>query len=246
MESSQKTRLILVVCANVLLSATVALSIWSSADKAKDAKETTVASNSANTTSQIDDTKAAVDNTGSEAVETIEKFPVSKRNEVQKEARKEVGTNDPMKSLRTASTYAVKAMDDTGLTSDLFVSKKKPSSKMVSYPGFVPPPPPDPATAPPVQHVAPAPVAHFDAIPPTPERKMFGIKVTGIIGNRAMLLMRKEGMSRSEKPEVVCLAPGEQVRNINSLPVSVLSVDKDRVTLEVDGDRFVKTLPEIR
>lgn len=246
MESSQKTRLILVVCANVLLSATVAVAIWTNADKAKDAKETAVASDSASTTSSVAGVANSVgDASGTKATEVTDKFPVSKRDEVQKEARKEVGTNDPMKSLRTASTYAVKAMDDTGLTSDLFVSKKKPSSKMVSYAGFVPPPPPDPVAAAPVHHVA-APVARFEPIPHTSERKMFGIKVTGIIGNRAMLLMRKEGMSRSEKPEVVCLAPGEQVRNINSLPVSVLSVDKDRVTLEVDGDRFVKTLPEIR
>ncbi len=246
MESSQKTRLILVVCANVLLSATVALAIWTNADKAKDSSSVVADSTVGSEITKSENTAEAGSATKVASAQTVEadvRYPASKRNEVQKLARKDAGSDEPMKSIKTASSCVVRAMDDSGLTSDVFVSKKKPTGKMVSYPGFVPPPPPDPVAAAPVQRSHQ--VAQFDAVSHTPERK-FGIKVTGIIGNRAMLLMRKEGMSRNEKPEVVCLAPGEQVRNINNLPVSVLVVDKDSVTLEVNGDRFVKTLPEIR
>lgn len=259
MESSQKTRLVLVVCANVLLSAAVALVIWNGADKARDAKdpapsavETAAGTANANDSSSVAKIEQSAETSSDKgdltsSANSKDKFPSSDREQIRKSARREAGSNDPMRSIKTASAYTVSAMDDSGLTSEQLVSRKKASSKMVSYPGFVPPPPPDPV-GPPVSSVAhAAPVLRLDPVSHhAPERKMLGIKVTGIIGNKAMLLMRKEGMSRNERPEVVCLAPGEQVRNINNLPVSVLSVERDRVTLEVDGDRFIKTLPEIR
>lgn len=255
MESSQKTRLVLVVCANVLLSAAVALVIWNGADKARDLKDPAPSAAVAPAGTKDASSVAKLEQPGetssvkgdpTSSASNKDKFPSSDREQVRKSARREAGSNDPMRSIKTATAYTVAAMDDSGLTSEQLVSRKKASSKMVSYPGFVPPPPPDPV-GPPVSAAHAAPVLRLDPVSHhAPERKMLGIKVTGIIGNKAMLLMRKEGMSRNEKPEVVCLAPGEQVRNINNMPVSVLSVERDRVTLEVDGDRFIKTLPEIR
>lgn len=79
-----------------------------------------------------------------------------------------------------------------------------------------------------------------------PPSKMAGITVTAVIGNKAMLSLRREGSNRRQRPEIVCLAAGEQIRTGNNVPVSVIAVEPYRVILDVDGERFVKSLPEIR
>ncbi len=80
----------------------------------------------------------------------------------------------------------------------------------------------------------------------SPKRgRIAGVRFSGVIGNKAILELRREGSKRWERPEVICLAAGEEVRSINNVPISVLDVKPEQVVFDVDGDRFVKALPQI-
>ena len=76
---------------------------------------------------------------------------------------------------------------------------------------------------------------------------MDGITVTAVMGNRAMLKLERPGRRhRHGVPEVVCLAVGEHIRTPYNVSVAIVAVEPYRVTLDIDGDRFVKSLTEIR
>jgi hypothetical protein len=94
-------------------------------------------------------------------------------------------------------------------------------------------------------------------IPPPPSNSIFngaqslskmdGITVTAVMGNKAMLKLEKPSRRHHhEVPEVVCLAVGEHIRTPYNVSVAIVAVEPYRVTLDIDGDRFVKSLTEIR
>lgn len=226
----------MVLSANLLLSVAVGLAIFNN-QTASQATQT-----AKETASNLESRNAP--KTGAKS----ETYPAISRAEAVSEARKDAGRPDPM----TAS----------GLTAGAMVNRASKSTKQSQENLFVPPPPP-------VQGVAPTASSSIMAannsvsrqtnlslqeeVPArieanTPMNKAFklaGIKLSGVIGNKAILLMRREGARRSERPEVICLAPGDQISTMSKVPISVVSVDPDRVTLELAGNRYVKPLPDI-
>ena len=88
--------------------------------------------------------------------------------------------------------------------------------------------------------------ALFSGFKADPVSRLTGIRLTAVIGNKAMLSLKAEGSHSHERPEIFCLAAGEQVRTLDNLPLSVIKVEADRVVLDMNGERFVKSLPGVR
>ena len=109
---------------------------------------------------------------------------------------------------------------------------------------FVPPPPAIESDREPVS--APAPKFLRESKRRAAQGKLAGVKLSGVIGNKAILVLRRQGTSFDESPEAICLAPGEKVTTINNVPISILEVEPKKVVMNVGGDRLERLLPDIR
>lgn len=102
----------------------------------------------------------------------------------------------------------------------------------------LPPPPPE------APAMAPAPSYTYAAAPfQTRSQKSASIKFTGIIGNKAVLSLRRPGYRK--KYDTICLAPGEEARAPDDTLIAVQDVEPDRVTLVIGGKKIVQNLPHI-
>ena len=106
---------------------------------------------------------------------------------------------------------------------------------------FVPPPPPLPGGRSPLSGDNQLPMSEMPA-PPSKPTVAGQLKLTGIVGDRAIFAITDAELRGQKKwPRNITLGVGEQFES-----ASVLSIDKDTVTLEEDGERFVKELSRIR
>lgn len=251
MNDTRKPQLILVIAANLVLSLGIGLAILNgnsshkSPERAGKVSQVSKLDSDTSASSQSLAVKA-----GAESVTAPQaKFPATTRGAALERAKTAAKHRDPMASFSSHSQYPEshnQLVSETVETVSEHSSKQQDASNESENTTapltalhaksrtimHVPPPPP-------LIGAAPAPGFGFQG-------KLAGITVTAVMGNKAMLKLRREGMRKNEKPEVVCLAPGEQIRTYNNLSLSVVAVEPYRVTLDVDGDRFVKSLPEIK
>lgn len=78
-------------------------------------------------------------------------------------------------------------------------------------------------------------------MPPEKPSIMQHLKLSAIIGNKAIIAVPYEVRFQNKWPAVISLGPGEQFESIR-----VVSVDPDSVTIDEDGERVVKSLASIR
>lgn len=177
------------------------------------------------------------------ATPSVSRYPATKRNDAAVVAKQSVGRKDPMVPLNGDESYISGLSNESNHAkatvekTKTVVAKAEDNAASTKVATLVPPPPP---RALPVEHV------QNQTWKTSPPNGLGGVRLTAVIGDKAMLSVRREGSSRSERPEVICLSAGEQTKTVDNVPVSVVSVDKDRVVFEVGGDRFVRSLPEIR
>lgn len=120
---------------------------------------------------------------------------------------------------------------------------------------FVPPPPPlkERAVPPPppassAGAIAEAPSLPIDNLPMPPDKPLVspGLRLSAIVGNKAMLAVPLKLRMQNKWPAVICLGPGEKFEDPSNGSFSVVSVDRDSVTMEEEQERSVKSLPPIR
>lgn len=223
MKDSRKTRLVLVLTANLLLSLTVGYGIWRA--KTTPTSTAALAAKPQDAENAAERKIAALEN----KIALLESKNAETAIKPAEASAKDAGSNPPAARKSASSRAAARPQLDS----------------------FVPPPPVIEGYAP--RETSARPISTSNAVSrprpryrQTAQSKFAGVKLTGVIGNKAILLMRKEGMQESESPEAVCLAPGERVTTINNVPISIIDVQPKKVVMEVGGDRLEKLLPDIR
>ncbi len=85
-------------------------------------------------------------------------------------------------------------------------------------------------------------------LPMPPEKPSVAqfLKLTAIVGNKAVLSVPANVRSMTKWPATICLGPGEKIEDANNAALSIVSVDADSVTIDEDGERQVKALPTIK
>lgn len=224
MTNTRKTTMILALSANFVLSAFLCFAIWSGNQSA----------------AKKNDNSVGQDNEASKLVAaraTSQRYRATTREEAIKQARQSAIRRDPTSlGLSSASTYL--APQDAKYANKISVPSQAVVHKVPAPPAILPiaelPPPPSPTVS--VQSTPNR---------STKQRGLAGLKLTGVIGNKAIISMRREGSRRTDRPEILCLAPGEETRTIDNTLVSIESVEKDRVTLCIGGKRMTRILPDI-
>lgn len=236
MKDTRKSRLIMVLSANLALSVLVGFAFWSGKNSTSNSEKAKQAS------STQEPTKKSAGSSSEEAPKIAEHYPATTREQAEADAKKALLERNGFSPMAPIAAREKTKANAAGT--------KEPHTKDLTAhinPGFKVPPPP-PATEqfdhPFVRSAPRASFAHFKA--EAPFSKIAAIKLTAVIGNKAMLSLRREGMRKNERPEVICLAAGDQVKTNNNLDISVVAVEADRVTLDVDGTRLVKSLPDVR
>jgi len=183
-------------------------------------------------------------------------YPATKRAEASVIAKQLAGREDPMKGIFERTPYPApwtKVNQSGGRTTSDDEKEESEKDKKEHGGGTVPPPPPpvEATKAPP----PPAPIA-ADAPPeipvpdlPLPPEKPTvtpSLKLTAIIGNKAVLEVPLKLRVANKWPSVICLGPGERFEDPANGSFSVVSVDPDSVTIEEDSERSVKNLPQIK
>ncbi|MBX9687599.1 MAG: hypothetical protein K2X27_12905 [Candidatus Obscuribacterales bacterium] len=224
MEAERKKRLIIVFSANLLLSLIVGLAFFAS--KKPQAKTAVLPPKTA--TAGPTATAAPIP----AIPELRQTRQASLRQEIQPLARSGSGRPDPM---------FVHEQIERGPVEPVVAAADKPAPVLV---------PPPPAISSLYETKLPA----IPALPQSrelprlawksnPVSKLDGVKLTAVIGNKAMLAVRRKN---SERSEIICLAAGEETLTPGERPLTIVSVEPYRVVMEVDGDRMVRSLPEIR
>lgn len=231
MDDNRKSKMIIVLIANLALAGGVLLAIWNGGDSSRGKKPAApahdgVSPSALNPAGQPPNASAAVSQKDGLAT-TIS----AEHGEAGK-------TEEHPASLRGAMS---REESTPAALKKIPVPAPPPISPGVALSEL--PPPPDPPGPPlPVGKRAGNSAKKRFAGP----LKVSGIKLTAIIGSKAMLALRREGSSRNERPEIVCLSIGEHVLTSDNVLISVVSVEPDHVILEVGGERFIKSLPAIR
>ncbi|MBX9721688.1 MAG: hypothetical protein K2X81_09860 [Candidatus Obscuribacterales bacterium] len=255
MKDSKKTQTIILVSSAFVLGAVVAPVVLNAIHSDKKVAEQSSTSSSqqladgaattkVQTVASVTSPAIAANNELSSVTLSKPQYPATKRIDAAFVAKQSVGRKDPMVPLDSDESYI---SDVTSASNQSKATVEKAETRTVvakakddvasSKVSLIPPPPPRTL---PLEHV------QAQSWKSSPPNGLGGVRLTAVIGDKAMLSVRREGSSRSERPEVICLSAGEQTKTVDNVPVSVVSVDKDRVVFEVGGDRFVRSLPEIR
>lgn len=245
MNKSDKSRMLMVLAANLLLSTVVGVAIVNQkngADKSAKLSDKQSLQKSALIQSERNLPNANQPNSDSQ------------KDEVLTHAKLDAGRNDPM----SEDGAGAEVFSNSSPRQNRNSSSRSIPVQTIRAGAFVPPPPPleSMLSGSNAGSIIPAAQAYtnpvkiqgtkFRSEPNEPIYKTHGIKVSGIIGNRAILIMRQEGSRRTDRPEAITMSVGEEIRTINKIPVSIESVEKDRVTFKVAGQLCVKSLPDIR
>ena len=124
---------------------------------------------------------------------------------------------------------------------DPLLQKKHSTSREAAYIPISELPPPPPAA--PVYEPVRMPVPTYFSSAASRNQKYANIRFTGIIGNKAVLSLRRSGTRK--KYDTICLAPGEETITADDTVISVQQVEPDRVTFMLGGKKIVQSLPHI-
>ncbi|MBY0356715.1 MAG: hypothetical protein K2W82_01835 [Candidatus Obscuribacterales bacterium] len=190
------------------------------------------------------------------------KFPATKREQAALEAKQKAGRTNPMTPVFEGGTFprfSAHGQTETLPTEAKGIVPAPPKSKNKAKPGInalavasaakqrlVPPPPPTvmPSLAGnPGGSLPPEAGLPIMQLPPPPDKpSMAGhLRLSAIIGNRAVIQVPYELRFQHRWPAQLMLGPGEQFESIR-----VVSVDPDSVTIDEDGERSIKTLAAIK
>ncbi len=188
------------------------------------------------------------------------KYPSTKRDEAASTAHQIAGRQDPMQGAFEKVPYPApwsRAGSGGGRTSqddeqDADREKNKLEGKDKLADKVLPPPPPptksERPVPPPPPSVVEAPSLPIDNLPQPPDKPLVSpsLKLTGILGNKAVLTVPLLLRTQNKWPSVICLGPGEKFEDPTNGSFSVVSVDQDSVTIDEEGERSVKSLPQIK
>lgn len=243
----------MVVAANLVLSLVVGIAVWNQKPQAKKENSEASSTQAQRSSSPISsNSQTGTKQPEEESQKTAQVlYPASSRSQEQAISRKNAGRNDPMQLAQLASDEEA-APAESFQTSQKGANSGRKSTNGREQIAYLPPPPPvvhlGNGYIPPLYNTDPRHTSRIgsESKKREPAYKVHGIKVSGIIGDRAILIMRPEGSRMTDRPESLCLSAGDEVRTITKVPVSIESVEKDRVTFKVAGELCVKRLPDIR
>ncbi|MBX9572569.1 MAG: hypothetical protein K2X77_26980 [Candidatus Obscuribacterales bacterium] len=185
------------------------------------------------------------------------RFPATKREEASAEARQVAGRKDPMQPTLEHAQFpqwskgvALASADEGSKAKDEGI-KVPPPPPDVPASGtkekLQPPPPPPPSGGETALGGIPGGVDP-GMLPMPPEKPSVAqfLKLTAIVGNKAVLSVPANVRSMTKWPATICLGPGEKIEDANNAALSIVSVDADSVTIDEDGERQVKALPTIK
>jgi hypothetical protein len=189
------------------------------------------------------------------------RYPATRREEAIIAAKQVAGREDPMfgtfeKTPYPAPWTKIGAAPETRTTAmDDKEDKDKDKDKKDDKTAVVPPPPPPsklekPLPPPPPSNLGPGggEGIAIDQLPPPPDKPLVTpqLKLTAILGNKAVLSVPLVLRNQNKWPSVICLGPGEKFEDPDHGTFSVVQVDRDSVTIEEDQERSVKSLPQIK
>ena len=71
------------------------------------------------------------------------------------------------------------------------------------------------------------------------------LKLSAIVGDRAIVLVPKELQIQNGWPRSFCLAKGDSIEDVKERKIHVAAIGADSLVLEENGERFAKSLAEI-
>ena len=158
------------------------------------------------------------------------------------DAKKNGASPEPPGAPPSRRLLNVRSASLTSATSpDPFAHKKRSTSREAAYIPVSELPAPPPAI--PVYEPVRTPASSY-SYSLSRNQKYGKIKFTGIIGNKAVLSLRRSGTRR--KYDTICLAPGEETLTADDTVISVQQVEPDRVTFMLGGKKIVQSLPRVR
>jgi len=186
----------------------------------------------------------------------VTKYPATKRPEAISAARQVAGREDPTVATFEKAQYPSpwskagaaglghKEGDSQTASADDTTKVPPPPPKTEKEPP-APPPPPSTGGGP---ASASAPEIPIDNLPAPPDKPMVtpSLKLTAILGNKAILSVPMQLRTQNKWPAVICLGAGERFEDPTNGSFSVVSVDQDSVTIEEEQERSVKSLPQIK
>lgn len=212
------------------------------------AEQTLIASNAGVNTPPVGDS-----NPVASAPTPKYQFPATKRDEASAEARQVAGRKDPMQPSQERATFPMwskgtplAAADGDKPKDEVKVPPPPPEEKIASgaKEKLMPPPPP-PSNDTNVGIPGGVDPGMLPMPPEKPTHAQF-LKLTAIVGNKAVLSVPANIRSVTKWPATICLGPGERIEDANNAALSIVSVDPDSVTIDEDGERSVKSLPTIK
>lgn len=213
------------------------------------AEQTLIASNNAATTPVGDSNPVAA------APAPKNQFPATKRDEASAEARQVAGRKDPMQPTAERASFpmwskgiANSSADAGDKPADIKVPPPPPEEKVASgtKEKLMPPPPPPPSGNETAVGIPGGVDPGMLPMPPEKPTHAQFLKLTAIVGNKAVLSVPPNIRSVTKWPATICLGPGERIEDSNNAALSIVSVDPDSVTIDEDGERSVKSLPTIK
>jgi hypothetical protein len=105
---------------------------------------------------------------------------------------------------------------------------------------LVPPPPPPEATGAPDSGIAGLPI---DQLPVPPSRPTIGdkVRVLGVFDDRAIISFPKQLAIKNKWPKTITLGTGDQFESL-----TIVSINRDGVTIEEDGERTMKPIGAVK
>lgn len=170
------------------------------------------------------------------------KYPAVTIVHATQEAKTGAGRSDPMQPVSTFQPFPrVKKAKDEMLAA--LVPPPPPSKTPPPPPKInekLMPPPPPPGEMPGTGGISGLDIAQ---LPVPPSRPTIGdkMKVIAVMDDKAMMTFPTRMRLKNKWPKVLTLGAGEQFESI-----SVVSVNKDGVTIEEDGERTVKAVEPVR
>jgi hypothetical protein len=222
--------------------------------------------------SQAPVTAPAVSTPAASAPPPKDKFPATRRTEATAAAKEVAGREDPTAGTFEKTPYPApwtkagaaaveedsKDNADKGNnvkipppppTADNVTAKSEKSHKTSGKEVPIPPPPPSGLTAKGSDAGSTAQLP-IDELPQPPDKPMVTqkLKLIAILGNKAMFAVPAELRQQNKWPATICVGPGEPYSYGDSAngSFSVVSVDRDSVTIEEEQERSVKSLPQIK
>lgn len=197
-------------------------------------------------------------------------YPATRREDAVSSAKQVAGREDPMRGhfdkAPYPAPYSKAGENGARTTQDDEKDEKAKAEKEHNYAtakgGSTTVPPPPPRSEKPVPPPPPsgtgsgAPIASggsgndlpLDQLPQAPDKPLVSpnLKLSAIMGNKAVLSVPMQLRVQNKWPAVICLGPGERFEDPANGTFSVVSVDQDSVTIEEESERSVKSLPQIK